>query len=188
MLVTHFDLPPSGQEAWITDKDGGINHCDFREGKGQRSRRRWIVQEEGRAAKLGGMSINRESSCILSMRLKLMDGSALMPYLLVTAGNDQNLRIWDTRHLLCINPKAAEILTPPNSANDESATASHTDTNPTSTVGYDKVSHHMTSAKGKGLLRASLQHGKSCSAAYWDPWGRRVLTTSYDDKLRSEHR
>jgi hypothetical protein len=57
MLVTHFDLVPSGQEAWIADKNGGISHCDFREGKG--SRRRWVVQEEGRAAKLGGMSVNR---------------------------------------------------------------------------------------------------------------------------------
>lgn len=57
MLVTHFDLVPSGQEAWIADKNGGISHCDFREGKG--SRRRWVVQEEGRAAKLGGISVNR---------------------------------------------------------------------------------------------------------------------------------
>jgi len=60
MLVTHFDLVPSGQEAWIADKDGGINHCDFRERKGKVSRRRWVVQEEGRAAKLGGLSVNRE--------------------------------------------------------------------------------------------------------------------------------
>ena len=109
-----------------------------------------------------------------------------MPHLLVTAGNDQHLRLWDTRHLLSISPKAVEILTPPDSANDQSDTAEHTSTHPSSSVGYDKVSHHMTTAKGNGLLRASYQHGKSCSAAYWDPWGRRVITTSYDDKLRSE--
>ena len=59
MLVTHFDLIPSGKEAWIADKDGGVSHCDFREEKG--SRRRWVVQEEGRAAKLGGLSVNRMS-------------------------------------------------------------------------------------------------------------------------------
>jgi hypothetical protein len=57
MLITHFDLTPSGQEAWIADKDGGISHCDFREGK--RGGRRWIVQDQGRAAKLGGISVNR---------------------------------------------------------------------------------------------------------------------------------
>ena len=111
---------------------------------------------------------------------------ALMPHLLVTAGNDQHLRIWDTRHLTSISPRAADVLTPPPSARDPSDTAAHLDTHPSSNVGYDKVSHLMGSAKGKGLLRASFQHGKSCSAAYWDPWGRRVLTTSYDDKLRGE--
>ena len=58
-------------------------------------------------------------------------------------------------------------------------------TYPTSNIGNEKISNYQSSAKGKGLLRAAYQHGKSCSAAYWDPWGRRILTTSYDDKLRS---
>ncbi len=109
-----------------------------------------------------------------------------MPHLLVTAGNDQHLRIWDTRHLLSISPKSVELLTPPDSATDHSDTAAHFETHPTSSVGYEKVGQHLNSAKGKGLLRASFQHGKSCSAAYWDPWGRRVLSTSYDDRLRGE--
>ena len=62
MLITHFDLTPDGQQAWIADKNGGISHVDFRESKTRRdgSRRRWCVQEEGRAAKLGGLSVNRE--------------------------------------------------------------------------------------------------------------------------------
>jgi len=60
MLITHFDLVPNGQEAWIADKNGGISHCDFREG--HQERRRWVVQEEGRAAKLGGLSVNRMST------------------------------------------------------------------------------------------------------------------------------
>jgi len=59
MLITHFDLMPSGQQAWLADKNGGISFCDFREG--QQERKRWVVQEEGRAAKLGGLSINRSS-------------------------------------------------------------------------------------------------------------------------------
>lgn len=59
MLVTHFDLMPTGQQAWLADKNGGISFCDFREGKEER--KRWVVQEEGRAAKLGGLSINRMS-------------------------------------------------------------------------------------------------------------------------------
>lgn len=108
-----------------------------------------------------------------------------MPHLLVTAGNDQHLRIWDTRHFSHLNPRSTEVMTPPPTAKDEDGKPPRIDTYPTSTIGSEKVNNYMSSAKGKGLHRASYQHGKSCSAAYWDPWGRRILTTSYDDKLRS---
>lgn len=122
------------------------------------------------------------------------------------------LRIWDTRHLTVMTPRATETVAPPtpppsrskrhSAANEikkehgaeqeatgdptagESDTAAHINTQPESVIPYDKVQRVMESTKGKGLLRASWKHGKSCSAAYWDPWGRRVLTTSYDDKLR----
>ena len=57
MLITHFDLTPDGHSAWIADKDGGVSHCDLRGG----DRRRWVVMEEGRASKLGGISVNRAS-------------------------------------------------------------------------------------------------------------------------------
>ncbi|ORX40746.1 WD40-repeat-containing domain protein [Kockovaella imperatae] len=173
MLITHFDLVPNGREAWIADKDGGISHCDFRE-KRNIERRRWVVQEEGRAAKLGGISVN-----------------PLKPHLVITAGNDQHLRLWDTRLLSHLNPRSTELLTPPPTAKGrgdplagESDVGTHIETRPTSSIPNEKVGHFMNSNKGKGLLKASFQHGKSCSAAYWDPWGKRILTTSYDDKLR----
>lgn len=109
--------------------------------------------------------------------------TALMPHLLVTAGNDQHLRIWDTRHFSHLNPRSTEVLTP--AAKTEDGKPPRIDTYPSSSIGNEKVGNYLSSAKGKGLHRASFQHGKSCSAAYWDPWGRRILTTSYDDKLRS---
>lgn len=61
MLINHFDLLPCAQEAWMVDKNGGISHWDTRESKKESGRRRWVVQEEGRGAKLGGVSVNRES-------------------------------------------------------------------------------------------------------------------------------
>lgn len=35
---------------------------------------------------------------------------------------------------------------------------------------------------------ADYEHGHACSSAYWDPSGRHLLTSSYDDRLRSECR
>lgn len=104
-----------------------------------------------------------------------------MPHIICTAGNDQHLRVWDVRHLSKLQPTAAEALEAPQAEDGEEKSIS---THPTSSIPYDRVTDYMKGAKGKGLLRASFQHGKSCSAAYWDPFGRRILTTSYDDKLR----
>jgi len=56
-LINHFDLTPNGQEAWLADKNGGISHVDFRTNG---ERRRWVVQDIGRGAKLGGLSVNRK--------------------------------------------------------------------------------------------------------------------------------
>lgn len=114
--------------------------------------------------------------------------AALMPHLICTAGNDRNLRIWDVRHLSKMKPLAAEVLEPPKA---EDGAEPRLPTYPTSNVEYERTLSYREGVKGKGLLRASFEHGKSCSAAYWDPWGRRILTTSYDDRLRSrctEHR
>jgi WD40 repeat protein len=74
MLITHFDLMPSGQQAWLADKNGGISFCDFREG--QQERKRWVVQEEGRAAKLGGLSVNRSSSLSYSRAVLIRSTTA----------------------------------------------------------------------------------------------------------------
>lgn len=49
---------------------------------------------------------------------------------------------------------------------------------------FDVINEHLESPKGKGCLRAEWRHGKSVSAAYWDPRGRSIVSTSYDDLLR----
>ena len=41
---------------------------------------------------------------------------------------------------------------------------------------------------GKTCMRGEWRHGKSVSSAFWDPHGRRVLSTSYDDTLRRKSR
>lgn len=113
-----------------------------------------------------------------------------MPHLICTAGNDQHVRIWDTRHLFSISsnlvPSAAAIEEEEegtSTLSGQSSSLPH-DTHPTRESDYNTVTSYLASPRGKGLMRAKWQHGKSCSSAYWDPWGRRILTTSYDDHLR----
>ena len=52
----------------------------------------------------------------------------------------------------------------------------------------EMVEKHIESSKGKDATVAVWQHGKSVSSAYWDPRGRSIVSTSYDDKLRGERR
>ena len=40
------------------------------------------------------------------------------------------------------------------------------------------------SAKDNGTLRGEYEHEKSASSAFWDPRGRQIVSTSYDDTLR----
>ena len=39
-------------------------------------------------------------------------------------------------------------------------------------------------ADGSTALRAEWAHKKSVSSAYWDPRGRSIVSTSYDDTIR----
>ena len=48
----------------------------------------------------------------------------------------------------------------------------------------DIVNDYASDTTGKGLLRAEFPHFKSVSSAYWDPRGRQIVSTSYDDTLR----
>ena len=91
--------------------------------------------------------------------------------------------IWDLRHIDKLKmqpfdfedgPKPAEGILPP-----------HDSTNyPTKNCEWEAISDYETKHPKAKILRARAPHGLSCSAAYWDLSGKRVLTTSYDDKIR----
>jgi hypothetical protein len=48
----------------------------------------------------------------------------------------------------------------------------------------ESLNEFMGSKKGGGTMRGEYQHNKSATAAYWDPRGRQIVSTSYDDRLR----
>ncbi|KAH8116932.1 WD40 repeat-like protein [Phellopilus nigrolimitatus] len=129
-LISSFDLPPTGNEMWISDADGGLTHLDLRQDKAHA--RRWALSGQ----KIGCLN-----------NVVVLD------------------RIWDARMLqdIPLNPMAERYPL---------------------TNELDEMEEYMSSPKGKKALVAEWPHNKSVSAAYWDPRGRSIVSTSYDDKLR----
>ncbi|KAI0054131.1 WD40 repeat-like protein [Auriscalpium vulgare] len=83
------------------------------------------------------------------------------PAYLLTASNSRSLKVWDSRKLAKIKPVAVG-----------------------EDIDNEKVETFVKSPFGRGTLRAEFPHGKSVSSAYWDPRGRTIVSTSYDDTLR----
>ncbi|CAL1704956.1 unnamed protein product [Somion occarium] len=81
-------------------------------------------------------------------------------HLILTASNSRVLRVWDTRKLAVIESKHR------------------------SNVDDHAINRFLKSKDGKNCLRGEWSHGKSVSSAYWDPRGRGIVSTSYDDKIR----
>lgn len=52
-------------------------------------------------------------------------------------------------------------------------------------INADIIEEFGETKKGKCTLRGEWKHGKSATAGYWDPHGRRIVSTSYDDTIRS---
>ncbi|KAF8077901.1 WD40-repeat-containing domain protein [Lyophyllum atratum] len=90
------------------------------------------------------------------------------PHFLLTASNDRSLKIWDARKLQQLD------------ANLSDAASGATGLE----FGHDTITSFLETDSGKPCLRAEWRHTKSVSSAYWDPRGRSIVSTSYDDKLR----
>ncbi|KIJ59193.1 hypothetical protein HYDPIDRAFT_140965 [Hydnomerulius pinastri MD-312] len=166
VLITCLDMPPSGHELWISDAAGGLTHLDLRESA---NKAQWYELSD---QKIGSVSVNPTS-----------------PHLLLTASNNRLLKIWDTRKLdtLTLGKDAkrgeAAPMTPPLASPSASAAAKPSVSKPVE-YDFDTVQEFVESKRGRGLLRGEFAHGKSVSSAYWDPRGRSVVSTSYDDTLR----
>ncbi|KAF9564603.1 WD40 repeat-like protein [Agrocybe pediades] len=151
VLISSIDLPPTGQEMWISDGAGGVTHLDLRED--QSKARRYELSE----AKIGSVSVN-----------------PARPNFLLTASNSRYLKVWDARKLENI---PVTLLGDSEELEDDSATQ-------TLDFGGSIVNEHLDSKKGKGGFRGEWKHDKSASSAYWDPRGRQIVSTSYDDAIR----
>ncbi|THH29638.1 hypothetical protein EUX98_g4552 [Antrodiella citrinella] len=136
-LIHSVDLPPTGNEMWISDSSGGLTHLDLREDK---SKARWHGVS---THKIGTVSINPAN-----------------PHFLLTASNNRFLRIWDARNF--------DILKTLDDEDDSKI-----------------IEEFLRHSEDAGTcLRGEWEHGKAINSAYWDPRGRGIVSTCYDDKLR----
>jgi len=143
ILISSFDLTPSGDDIWISDTQGGLTHIDQREGA--RGARRQVNEKE----KIGCVSVNK-----------------CQPHLLLTSSNDRMVKVWDARKLVMI-PAFQGV-------NDQDVISAE----------FDSVQEFIKSKPGRGSILAQYEHGQSASSAYWDPSGRHIVSTSYDNYLR----
>ncbi|KAJ7452352.1 WD40-repeat-containing domain protein [Mycena galericulata] len=160
-LISSIDLTPTGHEMWISDALGGVWHRDLRQAKSATIRYGLADQ------KIGCISVN-----------------PTRPNFLLTASNNRSLKIWDVRKLqtlsLDLSDQAPPTPPPSSPGNPFLAPVSAVDTE----IGADAVTEFVDSKRGKGCLRGEWRHDKSVSSAYWDPRGRGIVSTSYDDTLR----
>lgn len=49
-------------------------------------------------------------------------------------------------------------------------------------INFDEIEEK--TKEDKALMRAEWRHGQSASSAYWDPHGRRIVSTSYDNSIK----
>ncbi|KAF9053743.1 WD40 repeat-like protein [Hymenopellis radicata] len=156
ILLSSFDLTPTGQEMWISDAAGGLTHLDMRQSKASS---RWYGLSD---AKIGSVSIN-----------------PARPNFLVTASNSRALRIWDVRNLqkmvLDVTDKPAS-----SSASLMEKWAWHKKLDPPQT---DAEASPIEFARA-WCPPGEWRHDKSVSSAYWDPRGKSIVSTSYDDAIR----
>ena len=85
-------------------------------------------------------------------------------------------RVWDVRNLTQI---VAEV--------GDSSAALEQGQRETLDFYGETVAEFIGSEKGKSCLRGEFLHNKSATAAYWDPRGRQIVSTSYDDTLRCKY-
>ncbi|KAF8314376.1 WD40-repeat-containing domain protein [Cantharellus anzutake] len=155
-LLTSFDIAPRGNEIWISDADGGLSFLDLREGS--RSRRQVNAK-----LKIGCVSINP---------------AAGRSHFICTASNDLSLKIWDVRKLMLIETGALV------EGDDDGPSSLKVKPPPVLEADHEAVTDFLSSKPGRGCILGQFEHKYSVSSAFWDPRGRKIVTTCYDDNLR----
>ncbi|KAN0076783.1 WD40-repeat-containing domain protein [Tylopilus felleus] len=130
----------------------------------------WISDASGGATHLDLREGPSHARCydLSDQKIGSISINPTSPHLILTASNSRSLKLWDTRKLEPLSTKSSP--SKPSSGPFK--------------FDFQRMQNFIESKKGSGLLRGEHVHGKSVTSAYWDPRGRSIVSTSYDDTLR----
>jgi WD repeat-containing protein 76 len=152
---------------WLSDTAGWATHLDLREPNAKR--KSFAFSEQ----KVGSVSINPAYPHILAAASNNRTVKYAIPSFRIPTALMFSPRVWDVRNLDTLVSEMVDG----DDAEEESNTIY---------ADWASVSGYIGTDKGANALRAEWNHDKSATAATWDPRGKRLVSTSYDDNVRSE--
>lgn len=103
----------------------------------------------------------RQTYQVSNQKIGCVSVNPTSPAFILTASNNRFLKVWDVRKLQKLPAQ-----------------------NGVFELDLEGVDEFRASKGGTATLRAEWKHDKSVTSAYWDPRGRSIVSTSYDDALR----
>jgi WD repeat-containing protein 76 len=187
VLVTSMDIPPASHEMWLSDDEGWVTHRDLREDKSKQ--RAYQLSDQ----KIGGLSVNPTNPAFIltssnNRTLKYADFFFLAFH--ASQGLNADLLVWlcsgsgmygNFKKFRCVNCRffffhwrMISVLT----------TSEQVQRNGVLELDMQEVGELDKSKGGTATLRADCKHIKAVTSASWDPRGRSIVSTCYDDMLR----
>lgn len=105
--------------------------------------------------------------------------------LTVNSTRDPESRVWDVRKMQKVPVRTSFIFSVPCGTRTYSYTREQTPRSGVLELELEDVEKLDKTKDSTTTLRAAFKHDKSVTSAYWDPRGRSIVSTSYDDVLRS---
>ena len=184
-VITSMDIPPASHEMWLSDAEGWATHLDLREDKSKR--RAYQLSDQ----KIGCLSVNPTNPAFIltssnNRTLKYAILFFLAPFhaprlrgstLISLCDCDQGLGCTETSK--ASGASIAALFHWSSSHSSEQVPR-----NGVLELELQDVEQLDKPKGGTATLRADCKHDKAVTSAYWDPRGRSIVSTCYDDSLR----
>lgn len=181
VLVTSMDIPPASHEMWLSDAEGWVTHRDLREDNSKR--RAYQLSDQ----KIGSLSVNPTNPAFIltSSNNRTLKYAVFFIFFELNAecGCVQGLGRTETPKgsgasivVFFFHCRMISVLTASGQAQRNGVL--EFDLQEVGLLDKLKWGNSATT------LRADCKHDKAVTSASWDPRGRSIVSTCYDDALR----